>query len=58
LAYAFSLIKVGDGIFAQGWRWIFIIEGIVTILIGIAALFTLGECGLLTYHFSEPKLID
>ncbi|KAJ5960049.1 uncharacterized protein N7479_007199 [Penicillium vulpinum] len=43
LAYAFSLIRVGDGIYAQGWRWIFIIEGIATIVAGIAAAFFLVQ---------------
>ncbi|ORY16928.1 retrograde regulation protein 2 [Clohesyomyces aquaticus] len=42
-AYALSLIKVGDGMYARGWRWIFIIEGIATILAGIAAPFFLIE---------------
>ncbi|KAE8137472.1 major facilitator superfamily domain-containing protein [Aspergillus pseudotamarii] len=43
LAYVFSLIRVGDGIYTQGWRWIFIIEGIATIVAGIAAAFFLVE---------------
>jgi MFS family permease len=34
-AYALSLISVGDGMYASGWRWIFIIEGIVTIAAGL-----------------------
>ena len=46
LAYVFSLIRVGDGIYRQGWRWIFIIEGIATIVAGIAAAFFLVECTL------------
>ncbi|KAB8249401.1 major facilitator superfamily domain-containing protein [Aspergillus flavus] len=43
LAYVFSLIRVGDGIYAQGWRWIFIVEGIATIVAGIAAAFFVVE---------------
>ncbi|KAE8327832.1 major facilitator superfamily domain-containing protein [Aspergillus sergii] len=43
LAYVFSLIRVGDGIYTQGWRWIFIIEGIATIVAGIAAAFFVVE---------------
>lgn len=46
LAYVFSLIRVGDGIYAQGWRWIFIVEGIATIVAGIAAAFFVVECML------------
>ncbi|RVX70150.1 hypothetical protein B0A52_05483 [Exophiala mesophila] len=42
-AYALSLISVGDGIYSQGWRWIFIIEGIFTIVISVAVPFTLIE---------------
>ncbi|ETN39961.1 uncharacterized protein HMPREF1541_06188 [Cyphellophora europaea CBS 101466] len=42
-AYALSLIRVGDGMYARGWRWIFIIEGIVTIAAGAAGPFFLVE---------------
>ncbi|KAH6614012.1 major facilitator superfamily domain-containing protein [Boeremia exigua] len=42
-AYALSLISVGDGMYSQGWRWIFIIEGIVTIVAGFIAPFFLVE---------------
>ncbi|KAL2816879.1 major facilitator superfamily domain-containing protein [Aspergillus granulosus] len=43
IAYGLSLIRVGDGIYRQGWRWIFIIEGAVTIAAGFIAIFTLGQ---------------
>ncbi|KAF2107374.1 retrograde regulation protein 2 [Lophiotrema nucula] len=36
-AYALSLIRVGDGMYRRGWRWIFIIEGITTIAAGLLA---------------------
>jgi sugar phosphate permease len=39
-----SHIQVGTGIYNQGWRWIFIIEGLATIVAGVLAFFTLGEC--------------
>ncbi|KAF2010179.1 retrograde regulation protein 2 [Aaosphaeria arxii CBS 175.79] len=42
-AYALSCIRVGDGMYRSGWRWIFIIEGIVTIVAGFAAPFFLIE---------------
>ncbi|KAF2678947.1 MFS general substrate transporter [Lentithecium fluviatile CBS 122367] len=42
-AYALSLIRVGDGEFRRGWRWIFIIEGIVTVVAGLLAPFFLIE---------------
>lgn len=42
-AYALSLIKVGNGMYARGWRWIFIIEGIATIVAGFIAPFFLIE---------------
>ncbi|KAF1846461.1 retrograde regulation protein 2 [Cucurbitaria berberidis CBS 394.84] len=42
-AYALSLIHVGDGMFRRGWRWIFIIEGVVTIIAGFVAPFFLIE---------------
>ncbi|KAL3474744.1 major facilitator superfamily domain-containing protein [Aspergillus californicus] len=43
IAYGLSLIRVGDGIYAQGWRWVFIIEGIATIVAGVVAAFCLVE---------------
>lgn len=43
LAYALSLISVGKGDFAEGWRWIFIIEGILTVVAGLVAPFLLVE---------------
>lgn len=43
LAYAFSLVSVGDGDFAQGWRWIFILEGLITIATGLVAPFLLAD---------------
>jgi len=42
-AYALSLIRVGDGVYRQGWRWIFIIEGIVTVVAGIVSPWFLVE---------------
>ncbi|SMQ56040.1 unnamed protein product [Zymoseptoria tritici ST99CH_3D7] len=42
-AYALSLIGVGNRIYQQGWRWIFIVEGIVTVVAGIIAPFFLIE---------------
>ncbi|KAH7069168.1 retrograde regulation protein 2 [Paraphoma chrysanthemicola] len=42
-AYALSLIRVGDGMYSRGWRWIFIIEGIATIVAGFIAPFFLVE---------------
>ncbi|KAF2188408.1 retrograde regulation protein 2 [Zopfia rhizophila CBS 207.26] len=42
-AYALSLIKVGDGMYRRGWRWIFIIEGIATAVAGLVAPFFLIE---------------
>ncbi|KAF2473587.1 retrograde regulation protein 2 [Lindgomyces ingoldianus] len=42
-AYALSLIRVGDGMYARGWRWIFIIEGTATIVAGLIAPFFLIE---------------
>ncbi|KPI44191.1 putative transporter [Cyphellophora attinorum] len=42
-AYALSLIRVGDSTYRQGWRWIFIVEGIFTIVLAVAVPFTLVE---------------
>ncbi|KIW14984.1 hypothetical protein PV08_07771 [Exophiala spinifera] len=43
LAYALSLIRVGNGDFRRGWRWIFIIEGIFTVVAGLVAPLFLVE---------------
>ncbi|KIV90927.1 hypothetical protein PV10_05528 [Exophiala mesophila] len=43
LAYVLSLIRVGDGIFRQGWRWIFIVEGMMTVSAGLVSYWFLVE---------------
>ncbi|KIX07901.1 uncharacterized protein Z518_02555 [Rhinocladiella mackenziei CBS 650.93] len=53
-AYALSLIRMGDGTYRQGWRWIFIIEGAVTMAAGLVAPFFLVECKLIKC-FSSRK---
>ncbi|KAJ5814250.1 uncharacterized protein N7503_001000 [Penicillium pulvis] len=40
LAYAFSRINIPN---YAGWRWIFILEGTITVLVSIAAFFILDE---------------
>ncbi|KAL3466756.1 major facilitator superfamily domain-containing protein [Aspergillus heterothallicus] len=55
LAYALSLIRVGNGIYQQGWRWIFIIEGAVTIAAGFVAIFTLGQSDYINAHSKVPE---
>ncbi|ETI23078.1 hypothetical protein G647_04874 [Cladophialophora carrionii CBS 160.54] len=42
-AYALSLIRVGDGMYRSGWRWIFIIEGIATVVAGLISPIFLVE---------------
>ncbi|OAP58158.1 hypothetical protein AYL99_07248 [Fonsecaea erecta] len=43
LAYGLSLIRVGSGQYQEGWRWIFIVEGIVTVVCGLLGPLLLGE---------------
>ncbi len=40
LAYAMSLIKVADRTFL-GWRWIFILEGLATVVLAVVAYFVI-----------------
>ncbi len=50
LAYGLSLVRVGDGIYRQGWRWILIFEGLLTVFAGIASFLHIGRfVQLLTY---------
>ncbi|KAJ4301406.1 hypothetical protein N0V90_003498 [Kalmusia sp. IMI 367209] len=48
IAYLLSLIRVGDGKYRSGWRWIFIIEGAITIVTGLVSPLFLIECNFLT----------
>lgn len=41
----------------QGWRWIFIIEGIVTVLLGIATFFILVDTPERGHKWLEPQEI-
>ncbi|EKD13014.1 pantothenate transporter [Drepanopeziza brunnea f. sp. 'multigermtubi' MB_m1] len=43
IAYGFQQISVGDGMLSQGWRWIYIIEGMITVVAGAACLFTVPQ---------------
>ncbi|KAK2623503.1 hypothetical protein QTJ16_006504 [Diplocarpon rosae] len=43
IANGLQNIRVGEGMFSQGWRWIYIIEGIITVLAGIACLFSIPQ---------------
>ena len=43
LAYALSLISVGNGRFSSGWRWIFLIEGLITVVAGLVSPFFLVD---------------
>lgn len=40
LAYAMSLIRVSDRTF-RGWRWIFILEGLATVVLAVIAYFVI-----------------
>lgn len=41
----------------EGWRWIFILEGIVTVLIGISCFFLLIDSPALSTKWLEPDEI-
>jgi hypothetical protein len=42
LAYAFSFASGRGGL--SGWQWLFLVEGIFTVLFGIALYFILPDC--------------
>lgn len=42
LAYAFDGVSGSGGL--SGWQWVFLVEGIFTILYGVAILFVLPDC--------------
>ena len=42
LAYAFDGVSGAGGL--SGWQWVFLVEGIITILYGIAIMFILPDC--------------
>lgn len=57
-AYALSLIRVGDGLYAQGWRWIFIVEGIATVVAGlISPLFLIEFPERVTFLNERQKYV-
>lgn len=41
----------------QGWRWIFLIEGMVTVMLGIATFFILVDTPALGHKWLQPHEI-
>ncbi|KAB8238726.1 major facilitator superfamily domain-containing protein [Aspergillus alliaceus] len=41
----------------EGWRWIFILEGLVTVILGVACFFFLIDSPLLSSRWLEPDEI-
>jgi len=51
LAYAFDGVSGKGGL--SGWQWLFLVEGIFTILYGVALLWILPDCKLRLSPFDE-----
>jgi sugar phosphate permease len=48
LAYAFDTVSGRGGL--SGWQYMFLIEGLVTIVFGVALWFILPDCKFLSVH--------
>lgn len=54
---AFSIAKMDGAAGLEGWRWIFILEGILTVAIGVMCLFLLCDSPALSGRWLEPDEI-
>ncbi|KAM0517412.1 hypothetical protein ACHAPE_004943 [Trichoderma viride] len=54
---AFSIVKMDGLAGLEGWRWIFIIEGIVTVLVGVMCAFLLCDSPALSTQWLEADEI-
>ncbi|CUM67410.1 uncharacterized protein PRCAT00005104001 [Priceomyces carsonii] len=52
---AFALLKIKTSTMSEGWRWLFLIEGAFTLLIGIASWFLMPASPVQTKTWYRPK---
>ncbi|CAH2350414.1 uncharacterized transporter [[Candida] railenensis] len=52
---AFALLKIGTDSLKEGWRWLFIVEGVFTLLIGLVSFFKMPASVVQTRAWYRKK---
>ncbi|ODV82160.1 MFS general substrate transporter [Suhomyces tanzawaensis NRRL Y-17324] len=52
---AFAILKIKTGAITQSWRWLFLLEGLFTLLVGIFAYFKMPASAVQTKAWYRPK---
>jgi MFS family permease len=53
LAFAFDTVSGAHGL--SGWQWLFLAEGLITIVLGVAVMFILPDCKPIPIYDSHFK---
>ncbi|KHC56889.1 hypothetical protein MGE_05113 [Candida albicans P75010] len=52
---AFGILRMRGVAGLEGWRWLFLLEGIITLIIGIAAFYLMVPSAVQTKNWMHPK---